>query len=273
MTELRFASVGSGSRGNAMVVAGGGTRLLLDNGFSLRETLRRLERLGLAPQDLAGVLVTHEHADHAAGVVPLAARYGLPVWLTEGTRQAMAARGHFEGVNVDCRRVARGSDFRIGEIDVSAVRVPHDAREPCQYLFAHGVARLGVLTDTGSLTTALVTAYGGCDALFLECNHDAAMLADGPYPPPLRARVGGDFGHLGNHQAAELLARLDRSRLHTLAIGHLSEKNNCPRLARRAVAAVLGWHEERVVAATQAGGHDWLTVHPPQARAAGDSGA
>lgn len=273
MSALRFASVGSGSRGNAMVIDSGRTRLLLDNGFSLRETLRRLARLGVEPDSLAAVLVTHEHADHAAGVVPLAARHGLPVYLTEGTRQAMAARGHFDGAVVETRRVVRGAAFSVGDIAVRALRVPHDAREPCQYLFERDGARLGVLTDTGSLTPQLLAAYADCDALFLECNHDVQMLASGPYPPPLRARVGGDFGHLNNAQATGLLARVDRIRLQALAIGHVSEKNNCAALARRLAAEAIGWPQERVVMASQSAGHDWLQVFPVQARLAGDSGA
>ncbi len=270
---LRFSSLGSGSRGNALLVEAGSTRLLVDNGFSVREATRRLATRGVEPGSLAAILVTHEHSDHANGVAGFAARHDVPVFLTAGTHRAMSARGHFEGLSVDCRRVVRGIGFRVGGIQVTPVRVPHDAQEPCQYLFEAGGACLGVLTDTGSLTPQIVEAYARCDALLLECNHDVDMLASGPYPPSLKARVGGEFGHLSNTQAAQLLAQVDRQRLRTLVVAHLSEKNNLEHLARRAAAAALGWPEEQVVAASQADGHDWLPVHPTQARIAGDSGA
>jgi len=267
---LRFASLGSGSRGNATLIEVGNIRVLLDNGFSVRETLRRLERLEVPVNSLTAILVTHEHSDHINGVAGLAARYNIPVFLTAGTKRAMAARGHFDGLTVDCRRVVRGIPFTFGEsgeLVVSPLRVPHDAEEPCQFVFeAHG-ARLGVLTDIGSFTPQIIAAYGSCDALFLECNHDTAMLAGGAYPAPLKARVGGDFGHLSNAQAAQFLAQADRSRLSTLVVGHVSEKNNLESLARRAVCGALGWAEEAIVVASQAHGHGWLSVKNSNARA------
>lgn len=273
MSGLRFASIGSGSRGNAMVIEAGDTRVLLDNGFSVRETLRRLERIGVEPSTIGAILVTHEHSDHAKGVASFAARFDIPVFLTGGTLRAMESRGHFDGLTVDCRRVVRGQSFCLGDIDVRVVRVPHDALEPCQYVFEATGRRLGVLTDTGSLTPQIVEAYAACDALFLEFNHDAGMLAGGPYPPSLKTRVGGDFGHLSNSQAASLLALVDRSRLRTLAIGHLSEQNNLPDIARRAAAQATGWPEDEIVAASQALGHGWLPVNTVESRLAGHSGA
>lgn len=273
MPGLRFASLGSGSKGNATLVAAGATCLLVDNGFGLRETLRRLERVQVAPSALTAILVTHEHSDHSNGVIPLAARYGLPVYLTAGTRRALAARGHFDGVEIDCRRIVRGQVFAVGELAINPVRVPHDAAEPCQFVFDHGAARLGVLTDIGSLTPQVVEAYGCCDALLVEFNHDAGMLAAGPYPAALKSRVGGDFGHLSNAQAMQLLRQVEQPRLRTLVIGHLSEKNNDALRAREAAAAAVGWHPDAVIAASQADGHGWLPVPINEARAAGASGA
>lgn len=277
MSALRFASLGSGSRGNATLVEAGDIRILVDNGFSVRETVRRLARLEVDAASISAIVVTHEHSDHANGVAGLAARFDIPVFLTAGTKRAMDGRGHFDGVAVDCRRVVRGMAFSVGGVAVTPVRVPHDAAEPSQYVFEAGGARLGVLTDLGSLTPQVVEAYARCDALLLECNHDVRMLADGPYPPPLKARVGGDFGHLSNVQAAQLLAQLDRDRLQVLAIAHLSEKNNLESLARRAAAAGIGWEEERIVAATQSDGHGWLAVTAntvaTEQRPAGGSGA
>lgn len=269
MSALRFASLGSGSRGNALLVAAGETRVLVDNGFGIRETLRRLARLQVAPESLSAVLVTHEHSDHADGVVALAARYSLPVYLTAGTRRAMEDRRHFDGMKVECRRVLRGQTFACGDLHVTPVRVPHDAAEPCQYLFDVQGARLGVLTDIGSLTAQVVDAYRQCDALFLECNHDVQMLAGGGYPLPLKARVGGDFGHLSNAQAAQLLSQVDRERLAILVLGHLSEKNNQPALARSVAAEAWGRREHEVVVASQDAGHDWIAVKPSGIRVAG----
>lgn len=274
MTVLRFASLGSGSRGNATLVEAGGTRVLIDNGFSARECGRRLAALGVDPATLSAILVTHEHSDHANGVAPLAARHGVPVFLSAGTRAAMEARGHFDGVRLDLRRVVRGVAFPLGALVVTPVRVPHDAREPCQYLFEAGGARLGVLTDVGGCTPGVIDAYGGCDALLLECNHDVEMLRQGPYPAGLKQRVAGDYGHLSNRQAAAFLRALDTSRLSTLLLGHLSEQNNRESLARQAVAEALGWPQERIRVASQSGGHDWLTAtNERDARVAGHTGA
>jgi phosphoribosyl 1,2-cyclic phosphodiesterase len=264
---MRFASLGSGSRGNATLVEAGTTRLLVDNGFSLRESLRRLERLAVAPDTLSGILLTHEHSDHVGGVVALARRFGLPVWATAGTQRAMAARGLLDGAPVDFRRVLRGQAFTAGDVAVEPVRVPHDAAEPVQYVFQAGGARLGVLTDLGSLTDAVVAAYRDCDALCLECNHDADMLRNGPYHAALKRRVGGDLGHLSNAQAAALLRQVDGERLQVLLVSHLSETNNTEHLARLAAATALGWEAERVRAACQMHGHDWLAVQTTQCAA------
>ncbi len=273
MSGLRFASLGSGSRGNATLVETGDTRVLIDNGFSVRETVRRLGQLAVEPDSITAILVTHEHSDHVNGVASLASRFDIPVFLSAGTQRAMAGRGCFDGLKIDCHRVLRGIGFSIGQLGILPVRVPHDAQEPCQYVFEAGTVRLGVLTDIGSLTPQVVAAYAHCDALLLECNHDAQLLAAGSYPASLKARVGGDFGHLSNAQAAQLLMQVDRSRLKTLVLGHLSEKNNLEHLARRAAAQAIGWQEQGIVVASQAGGHGWLPVITGAPRRAGESGA
>jgi len=231
---MRFASLGSGSRGNATLIEAGRTRLLVDCGYSLRELELRLTRMDLAAQGLDAVLVTHEHGDHIRGVGALARRHGVPVWATPGTWRA-ADLGEVPDLHLF---TAHESGFRIGEVRVRPYAVPHDAREPAQYVFEHDGRRLGMLTDAGSLTPHMVASLGGVDALLLECNHDPGMLANGPYPPVLQARVSGDLGHLSNQQAASLLSRLDHGRLRHLVAGHLSEKNNHPDLACRALTGV-----------------------------------
>jgi len=253
---MRFFSLGSGSRGNATLLEAGGVRLLVDCGFSLRELERRLGLNGLSAAQIDAVLLTHEHADHVKGVAALARRHGVPVWATAGT-----ARGSQTGELSDIHLFnSHGEGFRIGEVQVRPFAVPHDAREPVQYVFEHGRRRFGMLTDVGSLTPHILDCLRGLDALLLECNHDPGMLAAGPYPPALQARVGGTLGHLSNGQAAALLARLDHGRLRHLVAGHLSEKNNHPDLARAALLGVSEALASRLTLLEQDAPSPWFEV-------------
>ena len=251
---MRFASLGSGSAGNALVVEAGSTRVLLDCGFSVTDTTERLATLGLAPDDLDAILVTHEHEDHAGGAARLARRFEIPVYLTYGTLAALnGERASIPHINV----IDTHEPFSIGDVEVRPFPVPHDAREPAQFVFGDGRSRLGVLTDTGSSTAHIVSMLSAVDALVLECNHDRLMLERGPYPPSLKSRVGGRFGHLENGAAAELLRSLDNSRLQHLIAAHLSHKNNTPELARAALAGAMGCDDEWVGVATQETGFHW----------------
>ena len=254
---MRFASLGSGSDGNALVVQLGASCVLMDCGFSLNETSARLARLGLTPNSLSGIVVTHEHGDHIAGVARLARKYSIPVWLTHGTRQA---HGKALADLPDVIEIDPHSPFVVGELQVQPYLVPHDAAEPVQYVFSDGVKRLGVLTDTGCATKYIEAVLSGCDALVLECNHDVAMLANGNYPLSLKQRVGGRLGHLNNADAAALLARLDNSRLQHIVAAHLSRRNNTPELAVSALSAALNCNEEWVAVATQDEGLDWREI-------------
>jgi len=231
---FRFASLGSGSRGNATLIEAGATSVLVDCGFAARELVARCEGLGFDPRGLSALLVTHEHGDHMRGVGAVARRFGIPVWMTHGTWRA-ADFGTIANLNLFA---GHEGDFSIGDLQVTPVPVPHDAREPTQFVFTREGLRLGLLTDLGSITQRVLDTFDGVDALLLECNHDTAMLASGPYPPSLRARVGGRFGHLNNVQAADFLRRIDHGRLRHLVAGHLSEKNNAPELAREAIESV-----------------------------------
>jgi phosphoribosyl 1,2-cyclic phosphodiesterase len=231
---VRFASLGSGSRGNATLVEGTDTRLLLDCGFAAREVEARLDQLGVAPDTLDAILVTHEHQDHIKGVGALARRYRLPVWMTPGTHR----QGRFGELPELHLIAAHQGGFRIGGVELTPFPIPHDAREPVQFLFAEKRRILGALTDAGSFTPHILEILQECDALLLECNHDPDMLARGPYPPYLQRRVGGGYGHLSNRQAGALLGQLDHGRLQHLVAAHLSEKNNTPELARDALLAV-----------------------------------
>lgn len=257
---MRFASLGSGSKGNGTLVARGDTVVLVDCGFTLRETEQRLARRGIEAGALTAVLVTHEHGDHIRGVGALARRYGLPVFLTFGSRKAVeGGRNDLHGCDVYEVRPER--PFTVGDVRCLPVPVPHDAREPCQYLFEDGAGRrLGVLTDLGSLTPHVVECYSECDGLVLECNHDPQMLLHGPYPPALKRRVGGQLGHLSNPQAATLLRQCNIDRLQHLVLSHLSEQNNTPDHASRAACEVVETGVERIRVASQSEGFDWLEV-------------
>lgn len=251
---MRFASLGSGSRGNALVVEAGGTRILLDCGFGPRNLAQRLARAGLVPEDLAAILVTHEHADHVGGVAACARRYGIDVFLSHGTLGAAP----LAGASVEV--IDGHTPFAIGDIELRPFPVPHDAREPTQFVFSDGACRLGVLTDAGCVTPHMVEMLSGCEALILECNHDAAMLAAGRYPPHLKRRIAGRFGHLDNAAAADLLAQVDRSRLRHVVAAHLSQENNTPALATAALAAVLNCEPGWLAVADQESGCDWRQV-------------
>jgi phosphoribosyl 1,2-cyclic phosphodiesterase len=254
---LRFASLGSGSSGNALLVESGRTRVLLDCGFSVRETEARLSRIGIEAASLTALVVTHEHEDHASGVFALARRHGVPVLASYGTLSALRESDLEVDNGVEVRLVCGEEWAVVGDLEILPYTVPHDAREPVQYLFSDGARRLGVLTDTGHSTAHIHAVLSGCDALVLETNHDRAMLMAGDYPHSLKARIAGRLGHMDNETSAALLGAIDRSRLKHVVAAHLSEKNNTPELARAALAAALGCEIDWVEAATQAAGFGW----------------
>lgn len=252
--SLRFASLGSGSRGNSTLVEWGAGTLLIDCGFSVKETNQRLERLGKRAEDLTAILVTHEHADHIKGVAPLARRYDLPVYMTPGTFQSRDL-----GELPDLRLIGGYAPFELDQLGITPVAVPHDAREPAQFIFEYAGIRLGILTDLGSITAHVEEHYQGLDAMVLEANHDPFMLASGPYPPSLKQRVGGLWGHLSNQQAAGFLQRLECSRLQHLVVAHISQQNNSLELAQAALAPVTA-EVKHITYACQNQGFDWLSV-------------
>jgi phosphoribosyl 1,2-cyclic phosphodiesterase len=244
-----LASLGSGSRGNGTLVAMGGCRLLVDCGFTVRQTRDRLARLGLVPQQLTAILVTHEHADHVQGVMPLARQYGLPVYLSYGTR-----RGVSDWRGIDVRTFDSHAPFQVGNVRITPVPVPHDAREPTQFVFEAAGRRLGVLTDLGHVTRHVAAAYRRCDALLVEANHDTEMLWRGDYPLALKRRIASPLGHLANEQTVALLHELGASPSRYVVVGHISEQNND---AARIAAAFAGLD---VSFANQQHGFDWLSL-------------
>jgi phosphoribosyl 1,2-cyclic phosphodiesterase len=253
----RFASLGSGSQGNGLVFQAGASCVLLDCGFKPREAVARLARLGLAPADLQGILVTHEHSDHAGGVFALARKFHIPVWLTYGTLCAIQEGDARAAEGARVRLIDGHAAVPIGDVLVQPYTVPHDAREPVQYVLSDGARRLGVLTDTGCSTPHIEAMLSGCAALVLETNHDLDMLMGGGYPSWLKARVAGRFGHLDNRTSAEILGAVDRSRLQHIIAAHLSQQNNTPALALAALEAALDCEPGWVGIADQEQGFAW----------------
>lgn len=249
---MRFAMLGSGSKGNATLVVANGTRVLVDCGFAVKEMQARAAKLDFDLACLDGILVTHEHSDHLGGVARLARAYNLPVYLTRGTHAVWRDREV-----ADIRFINPHENFAVGALQVQPIAVPHDAREPCQFAFSHGGHKLGVLSDLGHITPYIRAALADADALLLETNHDVELLANGPYPYSLKQRVGGDLGHLSNAQSASLLSSAQRSRLQHLVLTHLSEQNNTPELARAAICAALEDDPAWCLCAHQQDGLSW----------------
>ncbi len=257
---LRFRSLGSGSSGNATIVEARGSvhvrRVMVDCGLGIRQLDQRLQRAGLGAGDIDAIFVTHEHSDHIGCARAFALRHRIPVWMSHGTH-AGAREPDFD----DLLHLARdGTPIDLGELQILPFTVPHDAREPLQLRCTDGERSLGILTDLGHATSHVLTQLAQCQALLLECNHDADMLAHGVYPPFLKKRVGGDHGHLSNAAAGEIARALRHPGLGTVIAAHLSHQNNQPELARAALAEALGCARTDIGVADQVLGTDWQPV-------------
>jgi len=252
----RLASLGSGSRGNGTLVEIGGELFLVDCGFPLKQTEARLARFGVRPGEISAVLVTHEHGDHLSGVAALAHKYALPVYATYGTLNSQAARqSSLVGRSIDAH-----TPLRVGGVSIQPVVVPHDAREPTQFVFQHGSTRIGVISDLGHVTPYVVEQYRALDLLLMESNHDRQMLLRGRYPERVKRRIASRLGHLSNAQAGELLEQIAHPGL-KVVVGHVSEENNHKDL----LAAAFDPLRSRVSElgfATQDDGAEWLCLDP-----------
>ena len=260
---MRFTSLSSGSEGNALVVESckspgtkDPTRLLIDCGLGLKVLQERLEQRGLALTDLDAIFVTHEHSDHIGGVARAARKAGIPVLSSHGTLSS-CSEDFWAGVQtyeVDSHAV-----LNFGALTLHCFPVPHDAREPVQLVVQSADKRLGVLTDLGKSTAFIESMLNNLDAFFLEANHDEALLAQSDYPPALKARIAGAYGHLSNAAAAGLLSAVDQSRLQIVIAAHLSRHNNTPELAIESLRPVLNSQAQLQVANQQAG-FGWISL-------------
>jgi len=257
---IRFKSLGSGSSGNATLVqARCGTQLvhlLVDCGLGIRELDKRLAAAGMTADGLDAIFVTHEHGDHIGCARQLALRDRIPVWMSAGTWHAIGDPDLDGLLNIACDAVA----IDLGAMQLRPFTVPHDAREPLQLSVSDGDVRFGVLTDLGHVTAHVLEQLAGCGSLLLECNHDEAMLQASSYPPFLKRRVGGAWGHLANRAAGSAAQALLATGLRQVVAAHLSEQNNRPELAREALAAALGCAPADIHVADGAAGCAWLTA-------------
>ena len=237
---LSFANLGSGSRGNASVVLGPGGGLLVDCGLSCLQIQRRLRAVGIEPDRIGGILITHEHSDHMAGLAVTARTLGVEAWMTPRCEKRMrGTRKLPDGVTVN--RIAPGRAFRVGGLEVEAFRIPHDSIDPVGFIVGDGDGRIGFATDLGTPTDPVVAKLSSCQAVLLEFNHDVEMLLEGEYPWSLKQRVRSELGHLSNRQGGEIARRLRRAgHLKNLVVGHVSEQNNTPELALAEAKAGVG---------------------------------
>jgi phosphoribosyl 1,2-cyclic phosphodiesterase len=248
--SFRVSILASGSAGNSTLLETANTRLLIDAGLSKRETLRRLTELGTCPASLDGILISHEHTDHCAGLVQLLGKWRAPVFSTEPTLsevERILSNGKTPRLD-RVEHIQPGQRFTIGDIEVSAFAIPHDAVDPLGFTFRAGGIKVAIVTDLGYLPELVKQHLRGTDLLILESNHDLEMLKVGPYPWHIKQRVMSRTGHLSNHTVSEYLADeecFDAQPRH-LVLAHLSENNNNPDVARISAEEAL---RRRTVAA------------------------
>ena len=231
---MEVVVLASGSSGNAALVTSGETSVLVDAGISARALRTRLFEFGRQVEEIAAIVLTHEHSDHVKGLEVLLKRDPIPVFATAGTWSRLEVRSESGG------ELVSGTRLRVGELTVLPVATSHDACEPVAMVVDDGHGQLGLCTDTGVFTKLLAQRFGGCELLLIEANHDADMLRHGPYPWPLKQRIASRHGHLANHQTAEALDELGT--LHTRAVVglHLSEHNNQPAMVTEVLRHAVG---------------------------------
>ncbi|SFQ03812.1 Phosphoribosyl 1,2-cyclic phosphodiesterase [Lachnospiraceae bacterium XBB1006] len=233
---MRLTSIASGSSGNCIYIGTDNTHLLVDAGISCKRIVSGLSDLAIKPEEVEGILITHEHSDHIQGLGVLSRKYGIPIYATPGTARGILAYsglGKFDESLV--RPIQCGVDFTLGDITIDAFPIPHDANEPCAYVASCGEKRVAVATDIGVYDEEIVRHLSGLDALLLEANHDVKMLQVGSYPYYLKQRILGNRGHLSNENSGRLLSRILHDGFKGVLLGHLSKENNYERLAYETV--------------------------------------
>lgn len=234
--KMRLCSIASGSSGNCIYVGSDTTHLLVDVGISGKRTEEGLKELGLSMRDIDGIFITHEHADHIAGLGVLCRKYEIPVYATTGTIEAIKKTTSVGEIPEELfSPVCAEEKIIVKDLVCNPMRISHDAAQPVAYRIQHGRKRVGIITDLGNYNDYTIESLRGMDALLLEANHDVNMLQVGPYPYYLKQRIAGDRGHLSNERAGQLLYRLIHDKLQAVLLGHLSKENNLPELAYETV--------------------------------------
>jgi len=234
---VRFASIGSGSEGNGLVVEAGGTRVMIDCGFGVRDARVRLARLGIEPSSLSAILVTHEHSDHISGLVGIAAKLNIPIYCNRDTKEAFEFSLE---TKFNCNLFTTGASFEIADVLVETFSIPHDAQDPVGFLLRTASGNIGFATDLGHTTRLVLDRIRAANVLVLESNHDVKMLQDCPRRAwPLKQRILGRHGHLSNVAAAEAAANIMSAELKHLYLAHLSRECNKPELAQHVMAEQL----------------------------------
>lgn len=227
---VRLTILGSGSSGNCAYLETEEARILIDAGFSLRQIRQRLATIGRAPENLTGILVTHEHSDHVQGLAALSAKLQIPIYCNRLTKEAIEFQ--YELTQVDWRLFATGASFELGNLTVETFSIPHDAQDPVGFLVQTAAGNVGFLTDLGHATKLVLERVRRANVLVLEANHDIKMLQDCPHRPwSLKQRILSRHGHLSNEAAADAAEEVMSSDLRHLYLGHLSRECNRPELA------------------------------------------
>ncbi len=233
MDGTRMVILGSGSRGNSAVVECGGVRLLIDAGLSAKQLTLRLNHVGVAPETLDGILLSHEHGDHVRGLKVLLKQWNLPVYCTAMTGRVVREAGIREG---QWKHFEAGQSFTVGAAAVQTFALQHDAVDPVGFVISDGKKRVGAVTDAGDVTRNLTEALRGLHGLFIEANYDDELLAsDTKRPWSIKQRISSRHGHLSNAQCANLLREIAHGGLTQVVVGHLSSDCNTPETAMRAL--------------------------------------
>lgn len=236
MKSFRFCLLGSGSSGNAALVASDSCRILIDNGFSLKQLKARMAMLGESVADLSAVFITHEHADHVCGAGVLARAMNIPIYMTAGTRESLPLNA---GVIPNVVTFEAGDTILVRDLEVNSFSVPHDAADPVSFTVSCNGSKIGFATDFGKPSQLIKTRLAGSHALVLESNYCPDMLRAGHYPPQVQQRIRSRTGHLSNRDMSSLLDGLWHDALRTVVLIHISENNNRPELAHAMAAQAL----------------------------------